>query len=710
MKRALTVAVVVMLASGALLSAGLFAQTSRTAEVALKAAQHIEEVEGDLRAAIDAYAKLTQGDDRSVAAQALVRMAACYQKLGDEAESHRIYERVVQEFTEYPESTATAKARLATLRLPDAGQTEQRSRLIWHDIDQSEDEAVEAPSPDGRYLSFTDGASGDLMVLDLKEGTTRRLTKKGSWTAGWDTAYDGLVSHDNRYVVYTWEGYADGKFQGFDLRVLPLGEEREPQVVHRSDETDYIRADGWTPDGRSLLVRRRLKDGTWQIAFISIADRSIRTLKSLEWRNPRKVSLSPDARFIAYDAPADADVPTRDIFVLAADGSRETVAVKSSADDSQPVWSPDGSHIVFVSNRTGSDALWAVNMSSGNPQASPKLVKSSIGRLLGMTRSGALYYLEGGRTRNVYTVDVDATMKVQTSPSVATERFVNSNGAPTWSPDGQYLAYQSVRATFSDSPGSTVLVIRSLKTGEERDIPIPSASFLFENLWSGLRWFPNARSLLVVSSDQRRNQVAYYRVDVATGAAELIHRTRSLGLPAYGPDLSPDGRSLFYIDGNLLMQFDLESRRETELLRASPGERFLSLAVSPNGDQLAYFQSGWLNVIPLGGGQPRKVYRTGGGDAARFMLAWTPDQHDLLFVRDRSSVGGSGDMSDDVSELWRVPVNGGEPERIGVSIKGVITSPRLDSGGRRLTFGAIEEHPFELWALENFLPPLTPTR
>ena len=63
------VAGVVTLAFVACVSVGLFAQTSRTADVALKAAQHIEEVEGNLRGAIDAYAKLAQGNDRAIAAQ-----------------------------------------------------------------------------------------------------------------------------------------------------------------------------------------------------------------------------------------------------------------------------------------------------------------------------------------------------------------------------------------------------------------------------------------------------------------------------------------------------------------------------------------------------------------------------------------------------------------------------------------------------------------
>jgi hypothetical protein len=48
----------------------------------------------------------------------------------------------------------------------------------------------------------------------------------------------------------------------------------------------------------------------------------------------------------------------------------------------------------------------------------------------------------------------------------STERFLYSNGKPAWSPDGRYLAYYSSR---SDA-GSAVLVIRTMETGEEREV------------------------------------------------------------------------------------------------------------------------------------------------------------------------------------------------------------------------------------------------
>lgn len=437
-------------------------------------------------------------------------------------------------------------------------------------------------------------------------------------------------------------------------------------------------------------------------------------LKSLERIRPIKVSLSPDGRYIAYDAPVRADVFARDIFLLTADGSRETVVVRSPANDHQPVWSPDGSQILFVSDRTGRNALWTVQIDAGTPRGPAQLVKPDIvGRLLGMTRSGALYYVSGGPTRNIYTVDVDANMKVKAAPSLATDRFVNSNFAPVWSPDGQHLAYYRM--------GSRVIVIRSLKTGEEREV----ASGLF--LQGRVRWFPDGRSVLVRSLNAQSLRTEYYRVDTASGSAELLLDVKRTG----GSDLSPDGKSIFYIgfrnvetrlifdnrSAQLLMRFDIDSRRETEVKSAPEGYYYTSLAISPDGAQLAYLLStsvpssltpyrSELGVVPVGGGEPRdvfrddtvkiagKVLRMGSSDQRFDALAWTPDQGYLLFVM----------QGNDVKELWRVPVTGGEPEPTGVSVKGEIHSPGMHPGGHQITFEMDAESAYELWALENFLP------
>ena len=166
------------------------------------------------------------------------------------------------------------------------------------------------------------------------------------------------------------------------------------------------------------------------------------------------------------------------------------------------------------------------------------------------------------------------------------------------------------------------------------------------------------------------------------------------------PDLSPDGKTIFYAhdDAELtqLIRFDIDSRRETKL-RVADG--LVSLAVSPDGTQLAYLQRGSIEVMPAAGGEPRTVYRAPGVTADQSTVVWMPAQRDLLFVQSR----GGGEKDPHV--LWRVPLNGDRPEEVGIARTGGYPfSPQMHPDGRRIMFESHEGGDGAIWTLENFLP------
>jgi lipopolysaccharide biosynthesis regulator YciM len=111
-----------------LLAPALAAQKTDSAQALLRAATDKAVVDGDLNGAIKQYQTIvdTFKTDRAVVATALVRMAECYQKLGD-AESRKIYERVAREFADQAESAATARTRLAAL----ASASLSAARQVW---------------------------------------------------------------------------------------------------------------------------------------------------------------------------------------------------------------------------------------------------------------------------------------------------------------------------------------------------------------------------------------------------------------------------------------------------------------------------------------------------------------------------------------------------------------------------------------------------
>ena len=192
---------------------------------------------------------------------------------------------------------------------------------------------------------------------------------------------------------------------------------------------------GWSPDGKSVVVLRSLGESSRQIAVISIADGSVRVLKD-NVRTGGDATFSPDGRYVAYHAQSGTGTAVnRDIFVVTMDG-RETRIAEAPGDDRSPMWSPDGSHIVFVSDRTGSLSLWMIPFAGGASTGPARLVRANVASgatsglsspqrgpfiPLGITRSGALYYVAGSGTTDVYMADLDANLKIARDPSIATQ-------------------------------------------------------------------------------------------------------------------------------------------------------------------------------------------------------------------------------------------------------------------------------------------------
>src|SRR4051812_550392 len=181
----------------------LQAQAARPADVQMKAAQQKADVQGDLKGAIEDYKRIVANarGNRALAAEALVHMAECYQKLGD-AESRKIYEQIVREYADQRDAVATARARLGG-RAPaqNAGVT---TRPVWTGPSVDTYGSVSA---DGRFIAFTDWDTGDLALHDLTTGHDRRLTGKKDWN---DPAFaiGSAISHDGRQIAYGWSNVA----------------------------------------------------------------------------------------------------------------------------------------------------------------------------------------------------------------------------------------------------------------------------------------------------------------------------------------------------------------------------------------------------------------------------------------------------------------------------------------------------------------------
>ena len=579
-------------------------------------------------------------------------------------------------------------------------------RRIWENA-----QYADAVSPDGRYVSYVNQGTGNLGIHDFETGESRDVTDEGTWAklvAGEQYSSASIWSPESKQIAYLWY---DPK--GSSLRIVGV-DGAKPRVLcssSRDSGTLYPRA--WSRDGKHILVVHcKGKDETHShdLVLVSVADSSTRVLKSTG-QHIYEMSLSPDGRYVVYEFPQSEDSPKGDIFLLATDGSREMTLVEHPANDGTPFWAPDGNRIMFASNRSGSTGLWVLKVVDGKPKGSPQLISDNLNGMnpLGLTQDGSYYYRLRGRENDIYFADLDGkTGKAVRSPTKAVQNFEGYNGWSHFSPDGKRLVYISRR-------GNWPFVVRSLETGEERELQ-PDLPFDLLAA-SAPRWSPDGLSILVLAKftdSAKKTRLGFLRIHVETGAVVpvVLDDEQSRIFRPIPPVCSPDGSEIFFFrQGGGLRIYDLDAKQEKKPDFQWPerGRFYASgLALSPNGGQLAciatFDDGSSLCIAPSTGGEAQELHRLPKEEIPPWpdgmWLVWTPDGGHLLFARRR----------DEATELWRISVDGGEPENLGLAM-GKIEHLSIHPDGRRIAFtGPGPTLGDEVWVMENVVPTSTASR
>jgi Tol biopolymer transport system component/beta-lactamase regulating signal transducer with metallopeptidase domain len=586
---------------------------------------------------------------------------------------------------------------LASVSLPDAisMQTSEIStkesaphismRRVW----AGSDVAVEGEvSPDGKYISYTDWDTGDLAVYEVATGQKRRITNKGIWDESDEFAEFSRWSPDSKQIVYDW--YNKDRF--IELRIIGL-DGSEPRILYRNKNVTWAQTYDWSHDGKQILACFTTK-GRDQIVSVSVADGSARFLKTIN-NDYLQMVFSPDGRYIVYDFPQKESSTESDIFLLSADGSGEIPLVEHPADDRILDWTPDGKNILFTSDRTGSLCMWSIAIADGRVQGIPKLIRKDIGQKftsMGFTKEGSFYYgYGGGGGFDVYTTKLNLqTGKVLSPPKKAILRFEGHNATPDYSPDGKYIAYVSHRGSRNQ-----ILCIRSLETGQEQEFPSKLMRM------TDPKWSPDGNSILIAGMDYNINRYGNYQVDPKTGIfTPILLPSKDFRFNSH--EWSHDGESYFLGRSSVknkhsqIMLREIKSGKEKEIYHLPRLERF-SLACSPDGKWLAFINmrnESALRIIPSDGGESRELYRCESKKEQLMTCKWTPNGKYILFVKRK--------IEQKESSLWRIPVEGGEAQKIdlGINIGGLSIHP----DGQHITFGTRENQPAEVWVMKNFLP------
>jgi Tol biopolymer transport system component len=101
------------------------------------------------------------------------------------------------------------------------------------------------------------------------------------------------------------------------------------------------------------------QEPSWNVSDVHGPADTVRfTTDEGTWMN---VDVSPDGQWVVFDLLGD-------LYRVPAAGGQAQRLTSGRAFDHQPRYSPDGTAIVFVSDRSGKDNLWLVNADGSSPR------------------------------------------------------------------------------------------------------------------------------------------------------------------------------------------------------------------------------------------------------------------------------------------------------------------------------------------------------
>ena len=377
------------------------------------------------------------------------------------------------------------------------------------------------------------------------------------------------------------------------------------------------------------------------------------------------VDVSPDGETLLFDLLGD-------LYTVPRAGGAATRLTSGMALDLQPVFSPDGTRILFVSDRSGNENLWMIEADGSDPRPvttdrgdfhfdDPEWSPDGAYALVLKNEAGSpnagrtpwLIHLNGGR-------------------GMALDEEAQGLGF-RWGPEGRYVYFRG-----SEGPGASSLRGNGLprpaqimrldrRTGDIATITGVPSGGARPALSPDGEWLAYVADVDAMSGLRLRNLVTddddwlAFPID----REHLNRRTRF--------SFTPDGNAVIFVTDGTFHEVDIRTKDVRAISFTASVEQELGPLIlhekpfqddalvvrnlrygqmSPDGRSLVFGSLNQLWIMDLPNGEPRPLLNGANG---RYQPTFSPDGSSIAFVSWHATEGG---------HLWRVPTTGGEPRRL----------------------------------------------
>ncbi|WP_417457588.1 amidohydrolase family protein [Kordiimonas sp.] len=365
------------------------------------------------------------------------------------------------------------------------------------------------------------------------------------------------------------------------------------------------------------------------------------------------VDVSPDGSTIAFDLLGD-------IYIMPASGGAARLISAGPALERMPRFSPDGSRILILSDRSGSDNLWTIG-------------------------------LDGGHEKQL------------------TFEGVNVLSGPAWGPGGDYVIATQHSALFENIHTASLRLFHSGGGAGVELVPSPGPR---QNVQEA-QFSPDGR-YLYYTEQVGEPYVSYVHVDANHANYGIRRRDMQTGetitlIAGFGgaltPEISPDGRMIAFVrrvkDKTVLFRFDTETNeqipvfdgldRDLQAEFIAQGTFYPQYGWFPDGRHVAIWAGGKIQKIDMENGAAEVIPFT---TSAEHQLAKAPRvSHDLApdvvtakAVRQlAATAGGDGAVFHALGQLWHQSAGEAKANRV-TDEAGLEFEPAFASDGKTLAY------------------------
>ena len=366
------------------------------------------------------------------------------------------------------------------------------------------------------------------------------------------------------------------------------------------------------------------------------------------------VDVSPDGKSVVFDMLGD-------LFLVPIKGGEAQVISQGLAWDMQPRFSPDGTRIVFTSDRGGGDNLWTVNRDGSDFQ---EVTKETFRLLNSPTWSPDGEYIAARKhftasrslgAGEIWLYHRAGGSGLQLSQKTDDEKDV---GEPAFSPDGRFVYFSQDTTPgpifeYNKNPHPGIYSIKRI------DLEKGEVETILDGPGGAIRPTPSPDGRFLAFVGRRNGKTALFAYDLKNGERRLLYdgldrdmqETWAIHGVYPGIAWTPDAKALVFWAQGKINRINVDSLKVTEIpfsvktqhkmvkvlrnpIEVAPDRFDLKMLrwaqVSPNEDRVVYQALGYIYIKALPDGRPQRLTKQ--NDAFEFYPRFSRDGKELVYT------------------------------------------------------------------------------